>query len=71
MKAAVGNFSKGTFKRQYRDHRLEFLIRAGGLEIVAEGLKKDNIRFTDPREFVRVGGNLVKGGKAWVEMAKL
>ncbi len=33
------------FKREYRDHRLEWMIRAGGLEIVAEGLDKDNIRF--------------------------
>lgn len=71
MKAAVGSFSTGAFRRQYRDHRLEFMVRAGGLEIVAQGLEKDNIRFSEPKEFVRVAKNLVKGGKAWEGIAKL
>ena len=35
----------GMFKREYRDHRLEWMIRSGGLEIVLEGLRKGNIRF--------------------------
>ncbi|MBX3479034.1 MAG: glutathione S-transferase family protein [Caulobacter sp.] len=35
----------GLFKRQYRDHRLEWMIRAGGLSIVQDGLARDNIRF--------------------------
>ncbi|MBI1405625.1 MAG: glutathione S-transferase family protein [Caulobacter sp.] len=35
----------GLFKRQYRDHRLEWMIRAGGLSVVQDGLAKDNIRF--------------------------
>lgn len=35
----------GGFKRQYRDHRLEWMVRSGGLEIVARGLERDNIRF--------------------------
>lgn len=38
----------GGFKREYRDHRLEWMIRNGGFEVVADGLRKDNIRFTDP-----------------------
>jgi glutathione S-transferase len=36
----------GLFKRQYRDHRLEWMIRSGGLDIVSEGLQADNIRFS-------------------------
>jgi len=35
-------------KREYRDHRLDFMIRAGGIEVVLEGLKKGNIRFSWP-----------------------
>jgi glutathione S-transferase len=37
----------GRFKREYRDHRLEWMIRSGGLEVVLEGLAKDNIRFVE------------------------
>ncbi len=33
------------FKREYRDHRLEWMIRAGGLSVVAAGIEADNIRF--------------------------
>ena len=40
------------FKREYRDHRLDNIIRAGGIDIVVEGLKKDNVRFSWP-EFPR------------------
>ena len=38
----------GLFKRQYRDHRLEWMVRTGGLDIVQRGLERDNIRFTQP-----------------------
>lgn len=38
----------GQFKREYRDHRLEWMIRSGGLQIVLDGLEKQNIRFTEP-----------------------
>jgi glutathione S-transferase/RNA polymerase-associated protein len=37
--------ASGRFKRQYRDHRLEWMIKSGGLEVVANGLERDNIRF--------------------------
>jgi glutathione S-transferase len=36
---------KGLFKREYRDHRLEWMIKSGGVEVVTKGLEKDNIRF--------------------------
>ncbi len=41
MQAAVA----AGFKREYRDHRLEWMIRAGGVDIVAAGVAADNIRF--------------------------
>lgn len=36
---------QGLMKREYRDHRLEWMIRSGGLQVVLDGLEKDNIRF--------------------------
>ena len=36
---------RGLFKREYRDHRLEWMIKSGGVEVVLEGLKAGNIRF--------------------------
>ena len=41
----------GGFKRHYRDHRLEWMIRSGGLQVVLDGLASDNIRFTDLARF--------------------
>jgi glutathione S-transferase/RNA polymerase-associated protein len=50
---ALGSFdqlkallAQGLFKREYRDHRLEWMLRSGGIEIVLEGMKKNNIRFS-------------------------
>ena len=37
---------KGLFKREYRDHRLEWMIKSGGLDVVLKGLERDNIRFS-------------------------
>jgi glutathione S-transferase len=37
----------GIFKREYRDHRLEWMLRSGGVEIVLEGMRKNNIRFSN------------------------
>jgi len=36
----------GLFKREYRDHRLEWMLKSGGLDIVLKGLEAGNIRFT-------------------------
>jgi glutathione S-transferase len=46
FKQMGGEIMSGERKRQFRDHRLEFLIRAGGLEIISQGLKAGNIRFS-------------------------
>ncbi len=37
---------KGEVVRQYRDHRLEWMISAGGLEVVTEGMTNGSIRFS-------------------------
>ncbi len=36
----------GLFKREYRDHRLEWMMKSGGIDIVLKGLDAGNIRFT-------------------------
>lgn len=35
----------GSFVREYRDHRLEWMMRSGGRDIVLQGMAKKNIRF--------------------------
>jgi len=35
----------GMFVREYRDHRLEWMLRTGGTDIVLDGMRKKNIRF--------------------------
>jgi glutathione S-transferase len=37
--------ASGAFARQYRDHRLEWMMRSGGIEVIVEGLRKKTIRF--------------------------
>jgi len=45
LEAARKAIEAGLFKRQYRDHRLEWMMRSGGAEIVLAGLANDTIRF--------------------------
>lgn len=40
------------FKRHYRDHRLEWMVRSGGLQVLVDGLGKGDIRFTDTDQFL-------------------
>ncbi len=47
MSQVAGLVESGVFKRQYRDHRLEWMIRSGGLDVVNRGVEKSNIRFND------------------------
>lgn len=46
MTDVAGLVAKGLFKREYRDHRLEWMIKTGGMDVVLAGLAKDNIRFS-------------------------
>ncbi len=36
----------GHFVREYRDHRLEWMMRSGATQIVVDGMSKRNIRFS-------------------------
>lgn len=47
MTAVREMLERGEFKREYRDHRLEWMIKSGGIDVVLDGLKKRNIRFTE------------------------
>ncbi len=47
MTSLPATLASGQFKRQYRDHRLEWMMRSGGVEVVLEGLKKATIRFSE------------------------
>ncbi|HXW84449.1 MAG TPA: glutathione S-transferase family protein [Candidatus Binataceae bacterium] len=35
----------GAMVREYRDHRLEWMMRSGGKQVVLDGMEKKNIRF--------------------------
>lgn len=48
MPATVEAFKSGAKLREYRDHRLEWMIRSGGIEIVLAGLRDGTIRFSWP-----------------------
>ena len=48
LEQVAAAMEQGLFKREYRDHRLEWMIKSGGLEVVADGIRKDNIRFIEP-----------------------
>lgn len=48
LAGAADILKRGLIKREYRDHRLEWMVKSGGLDIVAEGLEKNNIRFSWP-----------------------
>ncbi|KAK4952157.1 hypothetical protein LTR10_010077 [Elasticomyces elasticus] len=41
-------YTDGPYKREYRDHRLEWMVKSGGIDVVLEGLKRGNIRFCWP-----------------------
>ena len=46
MAAVRQALEAGLFKREYRDHRLEWMIKTAGLDIVRDGLQQNNVRFT-------------------------
>ena len=39
--------ASGSYRRQYRDHRLEWMLRSGGLPIVLKGLENKTVRFSN------------------------
>lgn len=44
--ARPAEIAAGKAKREYRDHRLDWMMRSGGMEIVMQGLASGNIRFS-------------------------
>jgi glutathione S-transferase len=48
MGDGAARLASGAVKREYRDHRLEWMMKSGGIQIVLDGLAKNNIRFTWP-----------------------
>lgn len=46
MQVVADVLKQGLFKREYRDHRLEWMMKTEGVEIVLDGLEKNNIRFS-------------------------
>ena len=48
MIALLDLYAKGERRREYRDQRLEWMIKSGGIEVVLAGLRDGNIRFPWP-----------------------
>ena len=48
MAAASDLYTTGGRRREYRDHRLEWMVKSGGIDIVSKGLDDGNIRFHWP-----------------------
>lgn len=48
MAAASDLYTTGGRRREYRDHRLEWMVKSGGIEVVLAGLRDGNIRFPWP-----------------------
>lgn len=48
MAGAATLYTTGGRRREYRDHRLEWMIKSGGIEVVLAGLRDNNIRFSWP-----------------------
>ena len=46
MPDVAAMLAQGQINRQYRDHRLEWMIAGGGLAVVQEGIEKGTIRFS-------------------------
>jgi glutathione S-transferase len=38
--------ASGQFRREYRDHRLEWMLRSGAVDVILDGIRKNNIRFS-------------------------
>ena len=48
MAAASELYTTGERRREYRDHRLEWMVKSGGVDVVLAGLRDRNIRFPWP-----------------------
>lgn len=48
MGDAAAAYASGERRREYRDHRLEWMVKSGGIDIVCAGLRNNTIRFPWP-----------------------
>jgi glutathione S-transferase len=48
MGDAAARLASGAIRREYRDHRLEWMMKSGGVQVVLDGIAWNNIRFTWP-----------------------
>lgn len=48
MASAADRLASGQIRREYRDHRLEWMMKSGGVQIVLDGIARNNIRLTWP-----------------------
>lgn len=48
MAGAGQRFRAEGRRREYRDHRLEWMVKSGGIQVVLDGLARNDIRFTWP-----------------------
>lgn len=48
MEALGEEFRDGKRRREYRDSRLEWMVKSGGVEVVLEGMRRGNVRFLWP-----------------------
>jgi stringent starvation protein A len=48
MSEAAGAYTSGERRREYRDHRLEWMVKSGGIDVVLAGLRDNTIRFPWP-----------------------
>lgn len=47
--ASADAYASGARWREYRDHRLEWMVKSGGIEVVLAGLRDHTIRFPWPQ----------------------
>jgi hypothetical protein len=50
--SAAERVKSGQMRREYRDHRLEWMVKSGGIEIVNKGLRDGNVRFNWPNPLI-------------------
>ena len=48
MGEMAGAYASGERRRENRDHRLEWMVKSGGIDVVLAGLRDNNIRFPWP-----------------------
>ena len=48
MKDVAALYADGSRQREYRDHRLEWMVKSGGIDVVIAGINDRNIRFSWP-----------------------